>query len=115
MAVFKCQRAKSGCLGASRRFLVAQQCGDAQEMVGQHRRPRQNFEALPAFRSAALHPPAAKQHRDATFDADAKALPFWKAGLRSKVSRSAVFCLPRWGMQIWLTPAFRQSSSLPAL
>src|SRR5438094_527586 len=47
---------------------------DRQQIVGQYRRSHQHLETFAAFGPASLHPPAAKQHRDATLDADAKAL-----------------------------------------
>src|ERR1017187_3687661 len=59
----------------SRRFPVPQRLGNSQEVVGQYGCAHQNLETLAAFGPAALHPPAAKQHRDATLDAHPKALP----------------------------------------
>jgi len=59
----------------SRGFPVPQQIGNSQEVVGQHGRTHQNLETLTAFGPAALHPPAAKQHRDAPLDAHPKTLP----------------------------------------
>jgi hypothetical protein len=59
----------------SRRLPVPQQLGNSQEVVGQYGCAHQNLETLAAFGPAALHPPAAKQHRDATLDAHPKALP----------------------------------------
>src|ERR1035438_6475499 len=96
---------------------VPQQLGNSQEVVGQYGCAHQNLETLAAFGPAALHPPAAKQHRDAALDAHPKALPVLElnARLRSKASCSAVFCPPRWGMHTWLTPACWQWSTLSAL
>src|ERR1039457_4122665 len=94
----------------SRQFPVPQQFGNSQEVVGQHRRAHQNFEPLAALGPAALHPPAAKQHRDAALDAHPKRCPCLNARLRSKAACSAVFCPPRWGMHTWLTPACWQVS-----
>src|ERR1017187_7234616 len=52
--------------------------GNSQEVVGQYGRAHQNLETLAAFGPAALHPPAAKQHRDATLDAHPKTLPLFE-------------------------------------
>src|ERR1022692_3631372 len=41
-------------------------------------RAHQNLETRAALGPAALHPPAAKQHRDATLDAHPKALPLFE-------------------------------------
>src|ERR1035438_340190 len=62
----------------SRRFPVPQQLGNSQEVVGQYGRAHQNLETRAALGPAALHPPAAKQHRDATLDAHPKTLPLFE-------------------------------------
>src|ERR1019366_5061992 len=55
-----------------------EQFGNSQEVVGQHGRPHQNLETLAALGPAALHPAAAKQHRDAPLDAHPKTLPLFE-------------------------------------
>src|SRR5512132_3191711 len=67
-------RGRSCCLFGARWFAVPQHFGNPHQVVGQYRRAHQNLETLTAFGPASLHPPAAKQHRDATLDASAKAL-----------------------------------------
>src|ERR1039457_6348230 len=62
----------------SRRLPVPQQLGNSQEVVGQYGCAHQNLETLAAFGPAALHPPAAKQHRDAALDAHPKTLPLFE-------------------------------------
>ena len=58
----------------SARALLRQQCGDDQEIVREHGRSDQQFEALVTLGKAALHAAAAEQDRDAPLDAGAKAL-----------------------------------------
>src|ERR1022692_2208514 len=62
----------------SRRFPAPQQFGNSQEVVGQYGCAHQNLEPLAALGPAALHPPAAKQHRDAALDAHPKTLPLFE-------------------------------------
>src|ERR1035438_5738996 len=62
----------------SRRLPVPQQLGNSQEVVGQYGCAHQNLETRAALGPAALHPPAAKQHRDSTLDAHPKTLPLFE-------------------------------------
>src|SRR5258707_11410349 len=63
----------SGCFPSARRSL-RQQRGDVHEIVREHGRGDQQFEALVALGKAALHATTSEQNRDASLDAGAKAL-----------------------------------------
>src|SRR6516165_2530023 len=71
-------RGRSCCFFGAHRVPVSQQCGDAQEVIGQHRGAHQNLEAIASFCPAAFHSSAAEQHGDAPLDADAKALALFE-------------------------------------
>src|ERR1039458_7832424 len=68
----------------SRRLPVPQQLGNSQEVVGQYRCAHQNLETRAALGPAALHPPAAKQHRDAALDAHPKTMPLFEGPAASQ-------------------------------
>jgi hypothetical protein len=54
--------------------LVGQQVRDSHEVIGEHGRPDQQLEAISPVCETPLHAATSQQHRDAPFDAGAKAL-----------------------------------------
>ena len=63
-----------GVSSARRLFLFGQQIGDFHEVVGKHSCSNQQLKAISALRETSLHAATSQQHRDAPFDAGAKAL-----------------------------------------